>query len=395
MKKLFSLENFIYFTVAALPVYLLKFQIFGFPTNLLEFLIPLVFIWWLVKCCRVETRQCLVSTEAYPKKIILSAGLIFIGLLISMLANINPMAGLGIIKSWFVFPWLLVFVIYKYISKDKLVNIFRAIYLSSFGVALVSLGYLLADRMTYDGRLEAFFNSPNYLAMYLAPGIIIGLCLKTQSSKASWKMFFEGITLLIILAAFYKTYSYAAWLSVTSSLLAIFLIQKNISLKKISLTVAIVIMLVLSQFNNPKFIELITLGSRSSIASREMIWRAAGKILEDHWLIGIGPSNFQPFYLESQKYFPPYLEWAVPHPQNVYLAFWLSGGILGLLGFFLVLYFYFKNIFQKIKNTSGDASIFILSFGIVLYFLLHGLVDTTILKNDLAVVFWLNFLVLG
>ena len=125
-----------------------------------------------------------------------------------------------------------------------------------------------------------------------------------------------------------------------------------------------------------------------------MIWRAAGKILEDHWILGIGPGNFQTEYLAYQKYFPPYLEWAVPHPQNVYLTFWLYGGILGMLGFLGTLYFYFAEIFGKIKSASGNAPLYLVSFGIMFYFLLHGLVDTTIFKNDLAVVFWLNFLVL-
>lgn len=34
------------------------------------------------------------------------------------------------------------------------------------------------------------------------------------------------------------------------------------------------------------------------------------------------------------------------------------------------------------------------SLGIMFYFLLHGLVDTTYFKNDLAVIFWLNFMML-
>ncbi len=35
-----------------------------------------------------------------------------------------------------------------------------------------------------------------------------------------------------------------------------------------------------------------------------------------------------------------------------------------------------------------------ISLAIMLYILLHGLVDTTYFKNDLAVVFWMCFLVL-
>jgi O-antigen ligase len=403
MKKLLSLENLIYLTIILLPAYLLRFTILGLPTNFLECLIGLVFVWWLAEYFfSAETRL----GPGYPNEIIFSIFLILAGLVISALANPYPAAGLGIIKSWFVLPWLLVFVIYAYVPENRLINIFRSLYLSSFGVALISLAYLLAGRLTYDGRLEAFFNSPNYLAMYLAPGLIIilaqaqGLKLKYQNYNSKFKVL-AVLSFAVISLAFYFTYSYAAWLAAAGSVLAIFLVQKNISWKKIGIGAAVIILLALSQLNSPKFSELVTLNPRSSAASRVMIWRAAGKIIADHWLAGIGPGNFQMEYLAYQKYFPPYLEWAVPHPQNVYLAFWLSGGILGMLGFLGLIYFFFREFFAKTKETRQSACgtrqclVSTIVLGIMVYILVHGLVDTTIFKNDLAVVFGLCFLAVG
>lgn len=396
MKKLFSLENLIYLTILLLPVYLLKLALGGVPTNLLEILIGLVFLGWLA---RIKFRPARVKLP--DRKFIFSAGLIFFGLLLSTSVNPDPLPGLGIIKGWFVLPWLLGLVVYNFFPEDKLVNVFRALYVSSLAVALISLGYLLVGRLTYDGRLEAFFDSPNYLAMYLAPAIIMGVLalgripnFKFQNRSVKAHTVFFCLSLVVLGIAFYFTYSYAAWLSALASVLAVFLVRKNISFKKVGLAAALVVILIISQLNSPKFIGLVTLNPRSSLASRLMIWRSAGKMLENHWLFGIGPGNFQAEYLAYQKYFPPYLEWAVPHPQNVYLAIWLYGGILAFVGFLALLYFYFQNILRNIKNVSTAGPLYFVSLALVLYFLIHGLVDTTILKNDLAVVFWLGFLAL-
>jgi O-antigen ligase len=78
------------------------------------------------------------------------------------------------------------------------------------------------------------------------------------------------------------------------------------------------------------------------------------------------------------------LEWAVPHPHSVYLAFWVETGLVGLIGFLWLVISWFKKILQ----AENDGMKVVL-FGIMAYFLLHGLVDTTYFKNDLAAVFWL------
>ena len=159
------------------------------------------------------------------------------------------------------------------------------------------------------------------------------------------------------------------------------------------------------------------MGERSSLASRFTIWKSAGLMIENNPLFGIGPGNFQEKYLEYQKYFPPYLEWSVPQPHNIFLAFWLESGLVGLIGFVILLFYFFRDNkkvypFTKIKednNTSisvikkqiseklddkeyfGDGAIQdlrILLLGIMIYLLVHGLVDTTYWRNDLAVVFW-------
>ncbi|NCU42620.1 MAG: hypothetical protein EOM19_07995, partial [Candidatus Moranbacteria bacterium] len=113
----------------------------------------------------------------------------------------------------------------------------------------------------------------------------------------------------------------------------------------------------------------------------------------DRWFFGVGPGNFQEKYLEYQVYYPPYPEWAVPQPHNIFLAFWLQTGFIGFLGF-IVLFFSSiyragKNIlyFQK-KEKKFFLMIVLFGFSFLLLTFVWGMVDTLFWKNDLSLLFW-------
>jgi O-antigen ligase len=374
-------------TIVFLPTYLIRLSVFGIPTNGLDALIFLTLVSYLVQ------KKC-SPFEFYRKYKAICWGLLafFVGLLISILVNHNYSVGLGIMKSWFILPIAFVWVVYAEAKSGKNVkDVYIWLYLSMFWVSAASL---IFGKITFDGRLQGIFNSPNYLAMYLAPGIIIALSqIKNASSKIKNQIFFLllSASLAVILVTFYLTYSYAAWVAVMSSLLIALIIKNKqvFEFKKTILTILVLSLLVFSQWNSQKFRDLRMAGERSSLSSRIMIWSSAEKILEDNAFFGIGPGNFQNKYLEYQKYYPPYLEWAVPHPHNLYLAIWLYSGVAGMAGFLAIILLWFKEMAKKEKDA-----IWLASFAIMMYFLLHGLVDTTYFKNDLAVIFWLNFTIL-
>ncbi len=380
MKKKFSSENFIYFTIAAIPLYLIRISF----SNFLEIMIIIdLAVWiWQKKYQKMRLKDFISRYKIFCAAIIL----VLAGLFLSTVANGNYAVGLGIIKGWFVLPLLFLLIAATSLPSEKYANAFKALYFSAFLVAIAALIFLLLGRVTYDFRLEAIYNSPNYLAMYLAPALIMGVLFFRENK------FYYGASLAIIFTAFYFTFSYGAWLAAAIAILLVVATNKKYN-KKYGKKIAIgliffgISLFLLSQMHSNKFESLASLNSRSSLASRIMIWESAEKMLADHWLWGIGPGNFQAEYLAYQKYFPPYLEWAVPHPHNLYLAFWLYSGITGLAGFFLLIWFWISNFFKKEKSVLRLAS-----FGIIFYFLLHGLVDTTYFKNDLAIVFWLAML---
>ena len=314
------------------------------------------------------------------------------GLFLSVFFNDNLKAGLGIIKGWFIFPLALALMAVD-LFRDKKSRALGFFYGSAVGVAFLALAGYFLGQMTYDGRLRGIFNSPNYLAMYLSPAILIGLTLaqnknvkiKTENYNLSIKSFY-GLSLVMMLGVLYLTYSYAAWIALALTMVIIFILNKKFAVKLAFLVLLLLGALFYFQADKSKWADFVSLNERSSLASRSMIWQSAGKLIQDNPFWGVGSGNFQEKYLEYQKYFPPYLEWAVPHPHNLYLAFYLYAGITGLLAFLLLIFLWMKKIILQKKET-----IAIIALGIIIYFLLHGLVDTTYFKNDLAVIFWLAF----
>lgn len=373
MKKLLNLENLVYVTVLALPLYLVRFPIFGIPTNVFEVLALFCLVWFFIqsRSFKIASRD----YEAYWVPICL----VMIGLFVSTLLNDEYRTGFGIIKGWFVVPLLFAWVAVETMKPKK---IFQAMYQSAFLVAAIALAYFILGEMTFDGRLQSFYNSPNFLAMYLAPAVIIGARLWEDNKK------YYGLSLMLIIFSLYLTFSYAAWIAVFLAIAAGFVFEKRefFRNKKIALILVLILAAFLFQLGTSKMESLLKMEERSSFSSRMMIWSSAGKIISDNPIWGIGPGNFQDKYLEYQKYFPLYLEWAVPQPHNIFLAFWLQAGFLGLAGFVWLLFMWFKNL-----RMGNKKEVRVISGLIMIYILLHGIADTTYFKNDLAVVFWLVF----
>ncbi|HBP00833.1 MAG TPA: hypothetical protein DD454_01265 [Candidatus Moranbacteria bacterium] len=219
--------------------------------------------------------------------------------------------------------------------------------------------------------------------MYLSLGVFIFPFLFKTAAGSRMKLFLFS-SLLAIIISLYFSYSYAAWLAVALSSILLLALKTSSVKKYLLLATAIISIFFLFQQSNPKLSHMFE--ERSSFSSRIMIWKSALRIAHDNPLLGIGPANFQGKYLEYQRHFPPYLEWAVPHPHNIYLAFWLQAGLLGLCGF-LILCHKSVSLFLKQKNTALSA----VFLGIFFYTLIHGIADTPYWRNDLSYMFWTVF----
>ena len=372
--------------VLSLPFYLIRLNIGWIPTNLLELMISALFIIWLVSRIRINSGQL--------KKVnfFLPVFLIFLGVTLATLFSVDTITSAGIWRGWFIVPLIFFIIIISYLkSKEQVRDILFALFLSGTGVALVALFYWLNDNLTYDGRLQAFYLSPNHLAMYLSPILILSFYLYPFfKKKISRILLFTADCLLFIVI--YLTYSYGAWLGIGGALIFILIIffrsrvleNKRHFFYLIIFFMLLVVFSFVWQIPSQKFQGFLDF-SYPSWQSRLIIWQSAGEIIKDHSLIGIGPGMFQKYYLDYQAKLSPYLEWAVPQPHNLFLAFWLQTGLLGLIGFIWLLFKFFRS---GISKKTPKKLLFVLMAAMI-YILIHGLVDTTYWKNDLSIIFWL------
>lgn len=426
--------------VFSLPLYLVRFRIYWVPVTLLELMIYGLFILWLVRSITVrpfevaETapwssikllrRRLALTGNGILSRFQIPIFLIFFGVTIATLFSIDIRISAGIWKGWFLAPLLFFIVVAANLkTKKQIKNVLTALILSGTGVALVAFGYWFKDQLTYDGRLAAFYLSPNYLAMYLSPILILSLylyfCFKKKLFKIS--LFIAHCLLFIVI---YLTFSCGAWLGLAAAfiflLISFWLMPKNLPSrfliyikrsKLIFYLIGFIVLLIafsfLWQISSQKFQDFSDSPRSSPSAffeqksgawqSRLIIWQSALEIIKatpHNFLWGVGPGMFQQYYLDYQSESKPYLDWAVPQPHNLFLSFWLQTGLIGLLGFIWLLVIFFriglKKFFGSLTPKKGNSVLFY-SFlmAAMLYILVHGLVDATYWKNDLSIIFWL------
>jgi len=415
--------------IFCLPLYLVRFNVFGIPTTVLEVIIYGLFVIWLVQRGFKGMRKDLKGF----KGVILPIALIIIGVSLATIFSSDLRTSAGIWKAWFIDPLLLFIVIISSIkSLNQIKKVLYSLFLSGVVVSIISLVYLIQDKFDPSGRLQAFYNSPNYLAMYLAPALIISFWILSSeavyflkpvrrpseaphsSSSASLSRFartmpasacgkfqkvyrfaFIPLFTICLLLSIIFSQSFGAWLGIIVAigfgLILYFYESKN---KKMVWIILILVLAAVLFLGNVKL--FVSISGDSSIMARLLIWQKAWQVFQTKPVLGIGPGTLN-------NYFPSYPQWGVPQPHNVYLAFLVQTGIIGFIGFLWLLVWFFKigikNLKYKIKPKAlGRARLLgnwelrignLILISIMIYILVHGLVDTTYWKNDLSIIFWL------
>jgi len=411
----------IYLVVLCLPLYLVRFEIFGIPTTVLEVLIYALFVFWLIKKLSQNTKYKIRGTKY--KSLFIPIILIVIGASLAIIFSTDLRASAGIWKAWFLDPLLFFVVVITTIKNLKQIKgVLYSLFLSGAVVSVISLIYLIQGKLDPFGRLQAFYDSPNYLAMYLAPALIIGLgfiskkvfqpslnaCSRPNklahfgepsendplatlgalvpasllarftylvtSLAKSFRL--EYLFVIAIVFALCFTKSFGAWLGIIAAVCfgVVFYLYKS-GRKQFALTILYLVLLIIVFLGYFALIQ-----KESSFDARIVIWQEAWEVFKANPILGIGPGTFG-------NYFPPYPELGVPQPHNIFLAFLLQTGIIGFIGFIWLLIWFFRT---GAKLLTVHCSLFTVTLmSVMVYILVHGLVDTTYWKNDLSVIFWI------
>jgi len=390
-------RNLVYLSPFFFPLYLLRFQIYGLPFTVLEVFTYLLFILWFLG---LVYHRINFFWQKPLRGYWLTTFVLFLGVTIGVLAAPHYISlpsgeildaqrvALGVWKGWVVAPMLYFAVLTQTIrSSSNLKKFLRFFVYSSALVALSAYAFgIFGEGITYDLRLSGFFESANYLSLYLVPPILFSICLIFQRiGKPRLKEYLDLSSLVIMAHALFFTKSYAAIIGVFGSLilyLFYMVVKKRVKIRNIIVGILLIlatfVVIIATQINTSKFQQFLELRERSSSSVRLEIYEISWALIDENSIIGIGPGLFQANYQTKGPRILGHapMEWNIPHSHNVFFAFWLNAGLLGLLALLVFI------VFAHLRFTYP----LIVFWGI----LIHGLFDTPFWKNDLSMIFWLT-----
>ncbi len=439
MENIFSLRDllrpttWLVYLPLIFPLYLVKLDIAGVPINVLELAILILFVFFLVAelgelwrgsiGARGDRRLWMKGIWAKHKWFWLGTGAF---LLISLLAVwIVPRETMlidgqtlyesrkvawGIFKGWIVLPYLYFTMMWFGFRRQS--ELYTSLYAYIFSVLPLALWafyqYFTGQFITADSRASGPFVNANYLAMYLVPAVTALWVLIVRGVLLGFhvRRFVTGMILaMLYTVALLMTHSYAAIGAVMLALL-VFLItafrlharyQKHEEidlLKKIAYFLGVFALIAVMAASvlyvgTEKWRLFTDFQDRSSSGVRLQVYQIDADFVLHNPLLGIGFGQYEPKYnLEAPLILghAPY-EWVMIHPHDTLLAVWLNLGLAGVILFVSLLVLMCRGYF--LADTYEEKFFRLIGLSMLLAISLHGLVDTYIFKNDLAMVFWL------
>jgi putative inorganic carbon (HCO3(-)) transporter len=254
-------------------------------------------------------------------------------------------------------------------------------------------------------RATAFiYGSGNSLGAWLARALPLALALALGGREIAARE--RALALAVALACvppLVWSASRGAWVAAALACVVVVLLSP---LRRQALVVLAALALVAVVVAHDALVRMLALGHGDSAEMRLFVWLAAVHMIRDHPVFGIGPDQFLYYYSNrytTQPYWitvfnghatPVGNEPTLAQPHNLLLEFWLSGGLLALAGFALVLgqlWGRCLRVWRATRARLADGWRGAAALGVgasVLAGVIHGMVDSAYFAPDLALAFW-------
>lgn len=266
--------------------------------------------------------------------------------------------------------------------------------LKIMGIGAVAFGIfsviynLLGYNVTFDYRLLGPLDAAVYLAYYLAPFFIL-FTIQFFEHRKKVDLILAILVALLIMA----TRSMGTIGGIFLVMTIYFFKKRGAAILKSNLNKAILgltIIIISGAIFYSKILPAIQT-NYASLNERGEIWQTSIHLLKDPMTIiwGLGYGQFQNEYALNVKQVIGHqpLDYYVLQPHNIFLLFIFQYGFLGVLFLFACIVRTIKNIKKMPEKTDLQT----ISSFIVLYFLLHGMIDTPFFKNDILFLLILFF----
>lgn len=374
--------------VACLPLYLIKLDIGPLPTNLLELLFVVLTTVWILGFVSERRRDSVRQLVTNNRYLFVGITCVLLGAIVGLTQTADVAGGLNIIKSYLVEPIILGFIIWN-VSRSsehfRVLEFFVALAVPVIVLGVVAVfqaltGYTIPSTWVTEGRVTSLYPYPNALSHFIAPIFtVIAVFLTDGKSRMSRLQRHLLVSALVLGAlAVILAQTEAAILAIFGSLfLASFLYARGPRFTIPLAGFALLLVLVMPPIRTV-VLQKVTLQDWSG-QTRIAQWQETTAWLASdprHLLLGAGPNNYpiaiQPFHTHT------HLE-IFQYPHNILLNTLVEFGLLGVIGFLLIL----CCIAHITKHASHRYYVVALAAGLM-EMVIHGLVDVPFLKNDLA-----------
>lgn len=372
-------------TIILLPTYLFRSQIWFLPFTFLELCIWTLFIGFFFSPLNSKKIK-------FDKLFFASILLILAGATVALFISPNFKSAAGLWKAYIVEPIMFALVLKNVLQKKE-----------SWSVVLWSLGIstlivsTLAIYQKFTGwgifepswtgpnnrRVTSLFTSPNAVGLFLGPiitiyfGWLIAEIKNLQATILKTTILFLGIIAVIF------TKSVGTWLALGLALIFLAFFGWNKKWTGLLVTLIIIISLALP-ISRDLLLPTIALEDASG-QNRLILWKLAGENLTSgikNFVFGLGILGFSEIQNSARD--PLRIE-PLLYPHNVLLNFWAELGLIGVVGFGLLIFRFFKQGLINPKNKWLKLGV----MAAMITVLTHGLIDVPYFKNDLAVIFWI------
>jgi O-antigen ligase len=252
--------------------------------------------------------------------------------------------------------------------------------------------FIFAEHEWIQGRISAFYNSANALALFIGPIIPIIATFFFAVKKKWQKIGFLGLLLFLSLIMYWTKSKGGMMAEVFSLGIVVYgIISVRLRLlRKLWILVPIIFLLMSIGFfvqvyriYNPIIQSPTAKIEDDTLQIRYATWFSTSKILSGEFVLGTGLNGFKYVY---DNYKLPAFQEDFQYPHNIFFNFWTETGLLGLVSFGVLIYYGF---FVCMQLNRKKINLIILGLiGSFAYIVAHGLVDVPYFKNDLSLQFW-------
>ncbi len=319
------------------------------------------------------------------------------------LASVTPRESLpiGLLSVFFT-----AFALVPVNSVDSRVGLERMVKGMVLGGVLVSLygiyqyvfrtGYQSAawlDSSMFSGiefRVSSTLGNPNMLGQYLVLMIPLGgACLLNARGKKQ-RVFWLGCC-GVLCACMLLTFSRGAWLALLFAGAAFVILLKP-QLMALAPVALVALYFVLPDTIVQRFTSIGNLADNST-SYRVSIWLGSLRMLKDYWLCGVGPGD-----AAFNTVYPTYSYDAIatPHSHNLLLQITADAGIVALVLFCVILFWYVRQLCAAAhKERDGKGRLLQVGFlSGVAGFMVQAMTDYSFYNYRVMFLFW-AYLALG